>query len=1035
MGRHALAFSIVSGFFVACGGDADGVDRPPETAEDLVTVDEDAAIAIAVLANDVDPEGRPLRLVRASAVGHEVTVDEDLVRVATVEHWHGTIEVDYVVSDGARSATGRAVVTVTPVNDAPVATAAAIATGRGVAKVLELGGADVDGDALTFEIVSGPAHGTLAGEAPSLTYTPEAGYIGEDAVTFVARDAALASAAATIAITVAAGAPPVAQPQAVTTPEDTSVAITLAATDGDGDALTYAIVQPPAHGTLAGTPPAVTYVPEANYHGPDSFTFTAGDGVLTSSPAMVAVTVTGVNDAPIAHVQLVPATEDTPVTIVLTGVDLDGDALTYGIVDAPTGGALTGTGAIRTYHPAANQHGEDAFTFTVSDGALTSAPATVRITIAPVEDAPVAVAQALTTAEDTALAVTLAGSDPDGDPVTFAITGQPAHGTLAGTPPTVTYTPAANYHGPDTFTFTTDDGDQPSAPATVTITVTPVDDPPVLVGATVTGSEDDFIAFPLPATDVDGETLTYSVTTFPAHGSIHGTGNARSYRQHADYAATDMVAFTASDGHTTSAPAFFTIAITPLPDPPLARDDLAIATPGQPLRIDVLANDHELDGEELILASVDAPSHGTADLDGDEVVFTPSPGVTTPARFTYTVADPTGLTATATVTVGIGEFPGGLATWHVGRVVHVASAWSQVLQHDVSADGRFAAMLSAYALTPGDSNGVPDVYVCDRLTWTFERVSVAADGGLANGASERPSISGDGRYVAFASAATNLVAGDTNGAVDVFVRDRQTGTTVRASVGPGGAQVSGISRQPVLSADGTVVAFVSGAFQLVADDANGASDVFVRDLVAATTTRVSVRTGGGEAELESSGPVLSGDGRVVAFTSTASNLVAGDTNGAPDVFVHDRTSGVTERVSVSSTGGEGDGSSYGAAVSFDGRFVAFGTNATNLVPGVTGGGTFVRDRQAVTTTQAMGRLGSFSLSGDGRYLAGHGSDGSSFVRDRFAGVTHWYSPPNGHDIFFPVLARNGRYVGLLSNAGLTPGAGTGTRLYLVANPL
>jgi len=1014
MRRRALAFAIISGLFVACGGDADGVDLPPETAEDLITVDEDTAIAIAVLANDADPEGRPLRLVRASAIGHEVTVDGDLVRVATVAHWHGTIEVDYVVSDGAQSSTGRAVVTVTPVNDAPVAQPDAFTTAEDTPHTGTLPVAtDVDGDPLTYAVGSTPpAHGTVTVNPDgSYTYTP-------------------------IAITVTAGAPPVAEAQSIATAEDTSVAIALAATDVDGDALTFAVVQPPAHGTLAGTPPAVTYVPEANYHGPDRFTFTASDGVLTSSAATVAVTVTAVNDAPIAHLQLVPATEDTPVTIVLTGVDLDGDPLTYGIVDAPTRGALTGTGASRTYQPAANQHGEDAFTFTVSDGALTSAPATVRIAIASVEDAPVAAAQALTTAEDTALPVMLAGSDPDGDPVTFVITGPPAHGTVSGTPPAVTYTPAANYHGPDAFTFTTDDGDQASAPATVTITVTPVDDPPVLVGAMVTGTEDDFIAFPLPATDVDGETLTYSVATFPAHGSIHGTGNTRSYRQHGDYAATDMVAFTASDGHTTSAPAFFTIAITPLPDPPLARDDLGIATPGQPLRLDVLANDHELDGEELILESVTSPTHGTVELDGDEVVFSGQAGNPSPASFTYTVADPTGLTATATVTVGIGEFPGGLATRHVGRVVHAADAWSQALRHDVSADGRFSAMLSSIGLTPGDTNGVHDVYVYDRLTETFERVSVAADGGLANGASERPSISGDGRYVAFASAATNLVPGDTNGAVDVFVRDRQTGTTVRASVGPGGAQVNGTSREPVLSADGSAVAFVSTAFQLVADDANGAADIFVRDLVASTTTRASVRTGGGEADLASSGPVLSGDGRIVAFTSSASNLVAGDTNGAPDVFVHDRTSGVTERVSVSSTGGEGDGDSFGAALSFDGRFVAFGTYATNLVPGATAGGTFVRDRQAVTTTQAAGSASSFSLSGDGRYLAGHRSDGSSFVRDRFAGVTHWFSPPNGNDLFFPVLSRNGRYVGLLSNAAVTPGSGgAGTRLYLLANPL
>ena len=1026
-----MLFAVLA---AACGGD-DPENLPPDLGEDLVTVDEDAAIAIAVLANDTDPEGRRLRLLRTTAIGHQATVDGDLVRVTTVEHWHGTIELTYVVSDGDRSATGRATVTVIPVNDPPVASAATVVTGRGTPVAVRLEGDDVDGDALSFEVVSGPTMGTLSGTAPALTYTPVAGYAGPDELTFRVRDA-VSSSDARIAITVVAGEPPVAQAQSVTTPEDTSRTITLAATDPDGDALSFAVVEQPMHGTLAGTPPALTYTPAADYVGADSFRFTASDGLLTSEPATVTITVGRVNDPPVAQAQTVVLSEDIPRMILLAGSDPDGDALTFVIVDAPAHGTLTGTGSARAYTPAANFHGADAFTFRVSDGVLTSAPATVTLTVEPVPDAPVATAQAVAATEDVPRAITLAGSDADGDALTYAVTAGPTHGTLSGTAPALTYTPAANYNGSDAITFTVSDGDLTSSPVTVPITVAAVDDPPVLAGAAITGSEEEYIAIPLPATDVDGETLTYSVAAFPDHGSIYGSGNMRSYHQHGDYFATDTLALTASDGHTTSAPAIFTVTITPVPDAPLARDDLGIATPGQALRLDVLANDHEFDGEELILDAVGAPAHGTADIDGNELVYTPAPGVTTPVSFEYTIADPTGLTATATVTIGIGELPSGLPARQVGRVVQVTSSWSHFLQHDISADGRFTAMLSSVGLVPGDTNGVNDVYLYDRLESRFERISVAADGGLADGASERPSISDDGRYVAFASAATNLVPGDTNGAIDVFVRDRQTGTTVRASVGPGGMQVSGASREPDLSADGTVVTFLSTAFQLVADDANGAADIFVRDLAAAATTRVSVRTGGGEADLASSRPVISGDGRIVAFTSAASNLVTGDTNGAADVFMHDRTSGVTERVSVSSTGGEGDAASSGASMSYDGRFVAFYTDASNLVPGASNGGTLVRDRQAVTTTLAAGYAVSFSLSGDGRYLTGHSSDGSCFVRDRFAGVTHWFSGVNGDDLYYPVLSRNGRYVGLLSNQTLAPGGGpsTGTRLFLFANP-
>src|SRR5947207_692369 len=200
---------------------------------------------------------------------------------------------------------------------------------------------------------------------------------------------------------------------------------------------------------------------------------------------------------------------------------------------------------------------------------------------------------------------------------------------------------------------------------------------------------------------------------------------------------------------------------------------------------------------------------------------------------------------------------------------------------------------------------------------TTERVSVASGGTESNGASLGSALSADGRLVAFQSDATNLVVGDTNGATDVFVRDRQTGMTARVSVASDGTQANNVSSYPALSADGRFVAFQSDATNLVAGDTNGATDVFVRDRQTGTTERVSVASGGTQGNGASAGPVLSADGGLVAFHSTATNLVAGDANGAYDVFVHDRavstttssttqpattsTSSTTTSVSVTST--------------------------------------------------------------------------------------------------------------------------------------
>jgi Tol biopolymer transport system component len=265
----------------------------------------------------------------------------------------------------------------------------------------------------------------------------------------------------------------------------------------------------------------------------------------------------------------------------------------------------------------------------------------------------------------------------------------------------------------------------------------------------------------------------------------------------------------------------------------------------------------------------------------------------------------------------------------------------------LSADGRFVAFRSsATNLVAGDTNGFQDVFLRDRLLGTTERVSVATGGAQGNGNSLEPALSADGRYAAFRSGATNLVAGDTNGVDDIFVRDRQIGTTVRASVATGGAQGNGNSLEPSLSADGRFVAFWSVASNLVAGDTNGLDDIFVRDRQSATSERVSVATGGAQGNAASYDPsAISADGRFVAFYSFASNLVAGDTNGFADIFVRDRQNGATARVSVATDGTQGNNASHIPSLSADGRSVAFDSFATNLVAGDTNGtpDVFVRE--------------------------------------------------------------------------------------------
>jgi len=277
----------------------------------------------------------------------------------------------------------------------------------------------------------------------------------------------------------------------------------------------------------------------------------------------------------------------------------------------------------------------------------------------------------------------------------------------------------------------------------------------------------------------------------------------------------------------------------------------------------------------------------------------------------------------------------------------------------ISGNGRFIAFPSdASNLVAGDTNNVRDIFVHDRQTGQTTRVSVASTGAQSNGPSKRPALSWDGRFVAFESGATNLVSGDTNVLIDVFVHDRQTGQTTRVSVDSTGAQtLSGGGTWPSISDDGRFVAFQSGGGLLVAGDTNGGSDVFVHDRQTGQTTRVSVDSTGAQGNGPSQWPSISGDGRFVAFVyddTRTNNLVANDTNHTTDIFVHDRQTGQTTRVSVDSTGAQSNGPSFMPSISGDGRFVAFDSTATNLVPGDsnTKGDVFVHDRQTGQTTRA-----------------------------------------------------------------------------------
>lgn len=364
----------------------------------------------------------------------------------------------------------------------------------------------------------------------------------------------------------------------------------------------------------------------------------------------------------------------------------------------------------------------------------------------------------------------------------------------------------------------------------------------------------------------------------------------------------------------------------------------------------------------------------------------------------------------------------------------------------ISASGRYLAFTSGSTnLISNDTNGVSDVFIKDLITGETKIVSTSSSGTQGNAASFVNNISGDGRYVLFSTQSSNLVTGDTNGAADIFIKDTLTGETSAVSTSSSGTFGNGTAVTGALSADAKFVTFTSNASNLASGDTNGFYDVFVKDLTTGETKLVSTDSSGNLSNGMALVSAISGDGRYVAFNSTASNLVSGDTNGLTDTFVKDLSTGITTRVSTDSSGNESNAAiiTSNLSISADGRYVAFDTSATNLVSNDTNAvaDTFVKDRQTGqtirATTDSNGNQADFSsasksLSSDGRYILFHSSASNLvsndtnaavdvFVKDLISGETRRVSLDNSGNQssgtnFSSSISYDGRYASFYDSA-------------------
>jgi VCBS repeat-containing protein len=664
----------------------DAVDDPPVAVNDSAEVTEDGSVTISVLANDSDIEGDAFFISSIGTPEHGTAVlstDSTSIVYTPSANYFGSDSFSYSIAETASpsaTATATVQVEITSVNDAPQPVyEASINTDEDTATIQSISATDIDGDALTFSVKEDnrPAHGTLEFGEGQYTYTPDADFTGMDSFTITVSDGtAEVGCAITVTVNPVNDLPVPTYQAAITTDEDTPATESLTATDVDGDTLTYSVKDSsgPAHGSLALIEGGYTYTPAADYYGSDSFTVTVSDGTGVVDCA-ISVTINSVNDAPVpTYVGNVVTNEDTPLSESLTATDVDGDTVSK-LVKAgnePDYGTLELTDGGYTYTPNADYYGTDSFTITVSDG-VAEVDCAITVTVNPVNDAPLPMYTAsVSTDEDTPLTESFTATDVDLDTLTYSVkeSNEPQHGTLLLIDGGYTYTPVTNYHGGDTFTITVSDGTT-EIDSPIAVTINSVNDAPVptYIGRVFT-NEDTPLSESLTATDVDEDTLSYSVKegNSPIYGTLELTDGGYTYTPNADYFGTDSFTITVSDG-TDEVDCDITVTVNPVNDAPVPAYTAAVSTDEDtPLTESFTATDVDLDALTYSVKDGNGPSNGTLELGTNSYTYTPAADYNGTDTFTITVSDGT-VEVNGTITVTVNPVNDAPVPAYEGRVV------------------------------------------------------------------------------------------------------------------------------------------------------------------------------------------------------------------------------------------------------------------------------------------------------------------------------------------------------------------------------
>ncbi|HAV1378550.1 TPA: tandem-95 repeat protein [Vibrio parahaemolyticus] len=646
------------------------INDAPNAENDVITTEEDTAVTIDVLVNDSDVEGDALSIQSASVPKEQGTVEvvDGKLVFTPAENFHGDAEITYTLTDGALTDQATVNVTVNAVNDTPVVesnladqTLAEDFTPYTIDLNTAFSDVDnVDGE-LTFS-VSGNSNVLVSIENGIATISPTADWNGSETLTFTATDPSGESISQTVNFTVAPVADIVADKATVV--EDTPTIIKVLGNDtfeGDGKVVSLDANNGPANGTVSINPDgSVTYTPNDNYVGKDTFTYIVTSGGVSESTT-VEVNVTPVNDAPVAKDDIATTQEDTAVTIDVlpNDTDVDGDKLSIESVSVPKEqGTVEVVDGKLVFTPAENFNGDAEITYTVTDGALTD-QATVKVTVNAVNDTPVVESNIAdqTLAEDfTPYTIDLNTAFSDVDNVdgelTFSVSGN-SNIQVAIVNGIATITPTADWNGSKALTFTATDPSGESVSQTVNFTVAPVAD---IVADKAKAVEDTPTIIKVLGNDTfegDDQVVSLDTNNGPANGtvSVNPDGSV-TYTPNDNYHGTDSFTYIVTSGGVSESTTV-SVDVTPVNDAPVAKDDIATTQEDTEVTIDVLPNDSDVDGDKLSIESASVPKEqGTVEVVNGKLVFTPAENFNGDAEITYTVTDGQ-LTDEAKVTVTV----------------------------------------------------------------------------------------------------------------------------------------------------------------------------------------------------------------------------------------------------------------------------------------------------------------------------------------------------------------------------------------------